>query len=340
MKKKIIFSVLLIFMFTAISVGSYEGAYAATTVSSAEELAEAISAAGISQEIILGDNITIDKTKVQGLPLISIGSGVNIILDLNGKQLTFTDETIFDVKAGTLTLKNGTIRIESEYAAISVTEGAWLRMENVTGTAPSSEIIYAQNSKIYLNGVTLSVSDGVTPVINLVGDENKVYGSDGQELQDIGSSITQQYVPSTSGDSKTNQSQHTIPVTATVDETFSIVFPGSINFGNLTYTDDESSKTVTVSVEITLEYFIAEDADILVISVYGDGTDGAFELKCGTSTIEYVVKDENGAVVSPNGTALTFTAAGTKTITLEIDRSKLTKSGEYTGNINFDVKFG
>ena len=60
-------------------------------------------------------------------------------------------------------------------------------------------------------------------------------------------------------------------------------------------------------------------------------------MKNGTNEITYTVKDANGNVLSANGTAATFTTAGSSQIILELDRSMLNRAGNYQGNLNFDI---
>ena len=145
MKKFICFTQALL-MTIVVSLGSLGTAFAAVTVSDADTLNSAIKSAGTSAtEIVLADDITIDS--MVGVPAITISSGQNVTIDLNGKSLNFTGLTILSVNAGTLMIKNGSIKTTSGNAALSAENGAKIYLENVTGTSASSELIYSDSSE-------------------------------------------------------------------------------------------------------------------------------------------------------------------------------------------------
>ena len=176
--KKLLFLFQAICMIVAVTVWADCTALAATSVANAEEFYSAVKNAGTSAvEILLTDNITIDSAL--STPAIAVGSEQDITIDLNGKTMYFADATILSVNSGKLTLKNGSIEANAGNVAVSAEDGAALHLENITGTASSGALIYSDASAIYLNGATLSALDGTTPVIELNGTDNKVYGSDG-----------------------------------------------------------------------------------------------------------------------------------------------------------------
>lgn len=329
--KKLLFLFQAICMIVAVTVWADCTALAAASVANAEEFYSAVKNAGTSAvEILLTDNITIDSAL--STPAIAVGSEQDITIDLNGKTMYFADATILSVNSGKLTLKNGSIEANAGNVAVSAEDGAALHLENITGTASSGALIYSDASAIYLNGATLSALDGTTPVIELNGTDNKVYGSDGAEIQTIGSSITQSY--NSANSSNGSSSQGTL-VTVEVEDAYSVIIPESIDFGKLTYTDDESVKLAVKTGTIKAEYIISDGTQKLNVSVYGDGENGEFILKNGSDVLEYVFKDASGNVIQPNGIAASFAEAGSLDISLVIDRSALTKSGKYSGYLNF-----
>ena len=279
--KKLLFLFQTVCMIVAVTVWADCTALAATSVANAEEFYSAVKNAGTSSvEILLTDNITVDSAL--STPQIAVGSGQDITVDLNGKTMYFTEATILSVNSGKLTLKNGSIEANAGNVAIAIENSAALYLENITGTASSGALIYSDSSAIYLNGAVLSASDGTSPVIELNGTDNKVYGSDGAEIQTIGSSITQAYNAANS--SNGSSSQGTL-VTVEVEDAYSVIIPESIDFGKLTYTDDESVKLAVKTGTIKAEYIISDGTQKLNVSVFGDGENGEFILKNGSVRI-------------------------------------------------------
>ena len=113
-------------------------------------LQEAVSAAGDGATVTLLTDVTEDVT---------IGSGKNIVLDLDGKTLTNTNAGKATLSvAGTATVKNGTILGGTSYYNIAVgTEavpGGTLILENITATAGNT------GSSMIDNWGTLTIESG------------------------------------------------------------------------------------------------------------------------------------------------------------------------------------
>lgn len=317
---------------------------AALSVSDAVEFKSAIVSSSDATLVLQND---LNLTHLELGPQLKLVNSANITIDLNGHNITFSEIINIDTSTAMLTIKNGTISTTGDNNVLSVGDSGILYLENVTANFVGTSMIYMEdNSKLYLNGSTLVRNDGGA-IVEIAPDSRfMVYGSDGTPITDISGSIYQPYNPdfniSNSGGNDTPDKDDTgnisTDISVTVEGIYSVVVPKSIDFGTLTYTTDESTRYVVRTGDINVEYFISDEGSILEVSVYGIGANGAFELKneAGVS-LPYDVKNSNGDVLTPNGKVAEFTGAGSKSFSVQIDRSQIKHSGKYSGKLNFDI---
>ena len=113
-------------------------AQAATGVTTAEALQEALNAGG---EVMLGDSITLTKT-------IVVPEGGDVTLDLNGRTITSTLETAFKLTKGELSVTGG--------GAINAT-GEAFRVDGVGNSSASQAVLNIESGVTVVSDTDCSV---------------------------------------------------------------------------------------------------------------------------------------------------------------------------------------
>lgn len=131
-------------------------------------------------------------------------------------------------------------------------------------------------------------------------------------------------------------------VTATVDQTYTVTIPDTVNFGTLT----KASKDVVKDLTVKVNNLLIDKNQTLKINVKGDGTADAFTIRTnGGASIAYAVYAKNkdttsGAAVDPNGEFAAVTSADTPDTEQDVSgklkqTGAVIHSGSYTGTLTF-----
>lgn len=315
----------------------------AETVSSFERLNSIVQNADMSTvEITLDDNITITEPVTPVNPF-KVNSNKDIIIDLNGKTLTVPNSIVMDVDNATLTLKNGKLVSETENNAfLSVKNGANLYIENVQIESTASIFQISENSKVYASGVSL-VFGTKSAVLN-ESSSSVIYDYDGNEIDLSNDAVKSPYFivakeNSLKAENNTEIADKTYNtnVKAEVVGTYSVSVPTEVDFGKVTYSNDENDKYVTVTAKIKVGYMVI-NGENFIITVKGGSENGSFEITDANShKLSFEILDSNGKSVNSGDKIATFKNAGEQTISFRLDKSTLRYSGEYSGSVVFEV---
>lgn len=132
----------------------------------------------------------------------------------------------------------------------------------------------------------------------------------------------------------------TITATANIPSpTYTVTIPATVDAGDLTQkaeADADKVKSTTFSVSASsVENLFGAKKVVVSLST----ADGAFALKNGDDSLEYAVyNQETGGTALTSGADFTeFTSATSVTGRVDIDQSKITKKGSYTGTMTFSI---
>ena len=132
----------------------------------------------------------------------------------------------------------------------------------------------------------------------------------------------------------------TITANATIPApTYTVTIPAAVDAGDLTQkaeADADKVKSTTFSVSASsVENLFGAKKVVVSLST----ADGAFALKNGDDSLEYAVyNQETGGTALTSGADFTeFTSATSVTGRVDIDQSKITKKGSYTGTMTFTI---
>ena len=131
-------------------------------------------------------------------------------------------------------------------------------------------------------------------------------------------------------------------VTATVDQTYTVTIPDTVNFGTLT----KASKDVVKDLTVKVNNLLIDKNQTLKINVKGDDTTDAFTIRTnGSASIAYAVYAKNkdttsGTAVDPNGEFAAVTSAATPDTEQDVSgklkqTGAVIHSGSYTGTLTF-----
>lgn len=317
----------------------------AETVSSFESLYTAVQETGTSvANITLGEDIIVTDPVTPVKPF-TVNSNKNIIIDLNGKTITFPNQSVISVDNATLTLKNGKIVSETENNAfISVTNRANLYMENVQVESSAYIFSISEDSKVYASGVSLVYEGEYAADKSESNYSSVIYDYSGNEIDLSSETIKSPYfilsentLLKSENNTEITDKTYNTTVKAEVVGTYSISVPTEVDFGKVTYTNDENDRYVTVVAEIKVGYMVV-NGENLIVTVKGGSDNGNFEITDADShKLNFDVLDSNGNSVQSGGTIATFKNAGTQKISFRLDKSTLRYAGEYSGSVVFEV---
>lgn len=309
---------------------------ASTTVGSYDELSTAISDG--SDRVTFSGDVELSYSPVK--PFII--SQKSVVIDLNGWTLVIPEECTFSVSGDiTVTVMNGKILSHSTLEAFSLSNGSKIVLEDIkfstSGTAFSAN---TADTSVQFSNVSVSFVDSL---VKLGSSDISFQDGEGQPV-DVSKHLVGNLfsVTSGSGDSETGStgsSTGTSPgtqITVSVTGSYSLTVPATIDFGTLTY-DDSANSVVTKTGTITLEHLVTAGDETVTVSVKGNGAEDAFVLKSGDRSIEYTVLDANSQTVDKGNTVATFTNPGEADFSVQLDKSNLRYSGDYTGSLIFTV---
>lgn len=132
----------------------------------------------------------------------------------------------------------------------------------------------------------------------------------------------------------------TITATASIPSpTYTVTIPATVDAGDLVQkaeADADKVKSTTFSINASsIENLF--DTKKVVVSL--SAADGTFALKNGDDSLEYAVynQETGGTALADNDTFAEFTSADSVTGRVDIDQSKITKKGSYTGTMTFSI---
>lgn len=135
---------------------------------------------------------------------------------------------------------------------------------------------------------------------------------------------------------------HEATITATANipsPTYTVTIPATVDAGDLTQkaeADADKVKSTTFSVSASsVENLFGAKKVVVSLST----ADGAFALKNGDDSLEYAVynKETGGTALTSGADFTEFTSATSVTGRVDIDQSKITKKGSYTGTMTFSI---
>lgn len=300
---------------------------ASTAVGSFDELKTAISNG--NQSILLTADVTIGGSAVNPFTV----ADKTVVIDLGGNTLYIESDKLFAISGTSdVTIKNGIVSSD-ETTVFSISDSATLCLENVDVTAEGSVFYTSGTPAVKLNGAT--VVFGVS-IFTDDSDVKTIVDGNGDDV-DFNNLISNNTlsVPLVQTSGASNPSYST-QIKVTVTGTYSISVPATIDFGTLTY-DDSANSVVTKTGTITLEHLVTAGDETVTVSVKGNGAEDAFVLKSGDRSIEYTVLDANSQTVDKGKTVATFTNPGEADFSVQLDKSNLRYSGDYTGSLIFTV---
>ena len=129
------------------------------------------------------------------------------------------------------------------------------------------------------------------------------------------------------------------PVTATVDQTYTVTIPDTVNFGTLT----KASKDVVKDLTVKVNNLLIDKNQTLKINVKGDDTTtaNAFTIRTtGGASIAYEVYNKSSTKVNPNSEFAAVTSADTPDTEQDVSgklkqTGDVVHSGSYTGTLTF-----
>lgn len=129
------------------------------------------------------------------------------------------------------------------------------------------------------------------------------------------------------------------PVTATVDQTYTVTIPDTVDFGTLT----KASKDVVKDLTVKVNNLLIDKNQTLKINVKGDDTTtaNAFTIRTtGGASIAYEVYNKSSTKVNPNSEFAAVTSADTPDTEQDVSgklkqTGDVVHSGSYTGTLTF-----
>ena len=126
-------------------------------------------------------------------------------------------------------------------------------------------------------------------------------------------------------------------VTATVDQTYTVTIPDTVDFGTLT----KASKDVVKDLTVKVNNLLIDKKQTLKINVKGDDTANAFTIRTtGGASIAYEVYNKSSTKVNPNSEFAAVTSADKPDTVQDVSGNlkqtgDVVHSGSYTGTITF-----
>jgi len=119
-------------------------------------------------------------------------------------------------------------------------------------------------------------------------------------------------------------------ITATVDPTYTIVIPASVNFGTL----QKGTGTETRAFNVKAQNLLLESGKSVIVKVNSN-----YLMHAGAATLAYLLSNEDGPVSGPNAQFAAFTANGTKAGEVSVNKANIQYAGNYMGTMIFTISY-